>query len=104
MPSCAVLRKYIDQVHAETFDKVHDYLELDKIYISLDGTTDAAGRHVAAFIAGSLENLNEGPFLINLAELKDGTSETYYDFVIDSLNILYKKQTGRLETKEGTIA
>lgn len=63
-------------------------LKDDKIYVSIDETTDKKGEKVAACIVGSLTKQDIGPFLVNLQCLKQGTVVHLYEFLINSLNIL----------------
>lgn len=73
----------------EKYNQIQSLLEEDSIYISLDGTTTKSGAQVAAFIVGSLNDKLNGPFLINVKEMKDGTAQSYYEFLQESLNMLY---------------
>lgn len=68
----------------EKYNQIQSLLEEDSIYISLDGTTTKSGAQVAAFIVGSLNDKLNGPFLLN-----HGTAQSYYEFLQESLNMLY---------------
>lgn len=90
VPSRTIIReKYVDKIYEEKYAELQNLLRSDSIYVSLDGTTDKNGRQVVAFIAGSLENPLNGPFLINSEVLQDGTAESYYEFFEESLKMLY---------------
>lgn len=82
--------KYVGTIFEQTMQEIRNLLKNEKIYVSLDGTTDKKGRNVGAFIVGSLQNVNKGPYLINLKEMESGSAEAYYEFFEESLNLLYE--------------
>lgn len=82
--------KYLNKVFDHTIRETRNLFKDEYIYVSLDGTTDKKGRQVAAFIVGSLQDVNKGPFLINLKTMESGTAEAYYRFFEESLSILYE--------------
>lgn len=83
------------KVFLECLQYVRNLLKDDIVYISVDSTKDKKGKQVAAFIVGSLQNKNFGPFLINIKEMDSGFAEAYYTFIKESLDLLYKG-TGKL--------
>lgn len=80
----------MQSVYNECFKEVQTLLKDDKLYISIDSTTDSVGRDVAACIIGSLNNPEYGPFLINLEDIGKGTADELYLFFIRTLKLLYE--------------
>lgn len=91
LPSSNTFRyKYLDRVFDHSISEVQRLLQGHKIYVSIDGTTDIAKRSVAAFIVGSLSEINVGPFLFNLKTMEKSDTDAYYQFLIESLELLYE--------------
>lgn len=91
LPSSTSLRnKYLDQTFKTSVENVRNFLKGHEIYVSIDGTTDIARGSVAAFVVGSLSDINVGPFLLNLKEMEKGDAVTYHQFFNESLELLYE--------------
>lgn len=76
-------------IYQDKIKEVREAIGTDRVYISLDETTDAAGRAVIGFVVGSLEKQNCGPFLVNIAELERAKAENIVQFILNSLEIFY---------------
>lgn len=96
VPSETVIReKYMGKSFEKYLQAVRNLLKDDIVYVSTDGTIDNCGRSAAAFIVGSLSNPMNGPFLIDMKEMKSGSADAYLQFFNESLDVLYK-DTGEL--------
>lgn len=99
VPSESHARKNIaSAIYEESLKDVRDELKNDKIYVSIDETTDSAGRKIAACIVGSLNKPESGPFLINLEILDEGSADHLCNFLVNSLDLLYEG-TGNIHTE-----
>lgn len=80
IPKEATLRKgYIDDCYQDTLEKIRNYISNNKIWVSIDETTDVEGRFVANVIIGVL--LTDGPgeiFLLNTEELEKANHQTIF--------------------------
>lgn len=89
LPPAETLRKYVKPIYLDKLEEVRKVIGNDYIAISLDETTDAAGRLVAGFVIQSLEKPNCGPFLTNVEELGRAKTENIVQFILDSLEDFY---------------
>lgn len=91
VPSASTIRTNIAPITAECIDKVRKTIGKDRIWVSLDETTDRSARNEAAFLVGSLEHPETGFFLINFEHLHSTTANDLVDFFIRSLRILFPR-------------
>lgn len=90
MPHSSTVRKtLVDKTFEHCLNSVRKKLTDEPIYVSLDGTTDISKRNVASFIAGSLKDPNNGPYVINMQELEESDSAAYLEFFEKSIEMLY---------------
>lgn len=79
----------MNKIYDESIANIRQLLQKEKIYISVDGTSSDE-ISVGAFVVGSLENPHKGPFLIKLCKMNDGTAESYFQLILEGLNVLYE--------------
>lgn len=91
MPAESTLRKnYVQPIYEETMRNIRQKLNGKNIWISIDETTDAAGRYVANAIVGTLESdaTESSIFLLNVDFLEKTNSTTVARFFDDSLKLI----------------
>jgi len=91
VPHESTLRKcYVDEVYKNTINKIHNYVDEKKIWVSIDETTDVTGRYVANVIISTLEENNYGKqFLLHVEELEKANHTTVFKLFDKSMNILW---------------
>uniref|UniRef100_A0A2S2NDW7 DUF659 domain-containing protein n=1 Tax=Schizaphis graminum TaxID=13262 RepID=A0A2S2NDW7_SCHGA len=91
IPKEATLRKgYVDDCYKDTLEKIRNRVSNNKIWVSIDETTDVEGRFVANVIIGVL--LTDGPgeiFLLNTEELEKANHQTIFKLFDKSMNLLW---------------
>jgi len=91
IPKEATLRKgYVDDCYRDTLAKIRNCVSNNKIWVSIDETTDVEGRFVANVIIGVLRT--DGPgviFLLNTEELVKANHQTIFTLFDKSMNILW---------------
>lgn len=81
--------KYVTECYEETINNIRAYTSEKKIWISIDETTDVAGRYVANVIIGTLEIYRPGKiFLLNSEVLDKANYATISRLYDKSLLIL----------------
>jgi len=91
IPDSSTLRQnYVNKCYEETMNKIRTYASGKKIWISIDETSDAAGRYVANAIIGTLEIDHPGKtFLLNSECLEKANHGTIARFFDKSLLLLW---------------
>ncbi|KAL4097204.1 hypothetical protein QTP88_022015 [Uroleucon formosanum] len=91
IPKEATLRKgYVDDCYQDTLAKIRNYESNNKIWVSIDETTDVEGRFVANVIIGVLRTDGPGEiFLLNTEELEKANHQTIFKRFDKSMNILW---------------
>lgn len=91
IPYESTLRKgYVDDVYNQTLNKIRKYIDGNKIWVSIDETTDVTGRYVANVIIGTLEENEPGKiFLLHVEELEKVNHSTIFKLFDKSMNILW---------------
>jgi len=73
-----------------TINKIRNYVDGKKIWVSIDETTDVTGRYVANVIVGTLEENNYSKrFLLHVEELEKVNHTTIFKLFDKSMNILW---------------
>ncbi|KAL4098224.1 hypothetical protein QTP88_022868 [Uroleucon formosanum] len=67
-------KKYVNECYEETINNIRAYVSEKKIWVSIDETTDVAGRYVANVIIGTLEIDNPGKIFLLNSEVLDKTN------------------------------
>lgn len=80
IPKEATLRKgYVDDCYKDTLEKIRNHVSNNKIWVSIDETTDVEGRFVANVIIGVLLTDRPGEiFLLNTEELEKANHQTIF--------------------------
>lgn len=91
IPDQSTLRKkYVTECYEETINNIRAYASEKKIWVSIDETTDVAGRYVANVIIGTLEIDSPGKiFLLNSEVLDKANYATISRLFDKSLLILW---------------
>lgn len=91
VPRESTLRKgYVDEIYKNTINKIRNYVDGKKIWVSIDETTDVTGRYVANVIVGTLEENNYGKqFLLHVEEMEKANHTTIFKLFDKSMNILW---------------
>ena len=84
--SVTTARNCLKSLHEEKIAFLKNILVDNKVWISFDETTDSAGRYLANFIIGSLENNDY--YLGNIGFLEKTNSTTVSRFVLENLSLL----------------
>jgi len=72
IPSESTLRKnYVDEVYSDTINKIRDNIKGNKIWVSIDETTDVNGRYVANVVIGTLQIDQPGKVYLLNTEILD---------------------------------
>uniref|UniRef100_A0A2S2QTK9 DUF659 domain-containing protein n=1 Tax=Sipha flava TaxID=143950 RepID=A0A2S2QTK9_9HEMI len=91
IPKEATLRNgYVEDCYKNTLEKIRNHVSNNKIWISIDETTDIEGCFVANVIIGVL--LTDGPgeiFLLNTEELEKANHQTIFELFDKSMNLLW---------------
>jgi len=87
----STLRKTYDaECYEDCINKIRGYCENQKLWVSIDKTTDSVGRYVANVIIGTLEVRNPGKiFLLNSTILEKANHVTIVKLLDTSLHILW---------------
>jgi hypothetical protein len=64
-------KKYVTECYTETINNIRTYASEKKIWVSIDETTDVAGRYVANVIIGTLEIDSPGKIFLLNSEVLD---------------------------------
>lgn len=91
IPDESTLRKtYVSECYEDTIYKIKSYCENQKLWVSIDKTTDSVGRYVANVIVGTLEvGSPDKIFLLN-SEILEKVNHTSIAKLLDkSLHILW---------------
>lgn len=89
LPSESWLRKvYLDKLYQKQISSIHDNLSNEKIWISLDETTDSLGRYIVHFLVKPLNSFNR-PYLIACKILSKVNGQTISVFVMDTLKNMW---------------
>lgn len=91
IPNESTLRKtYVAECYEDCINKIRSYCENQKLWVSIDETTDSVGRYVANVIVGTLEVGNPGKiFLLNSQILEKANHTTIAKLLDTSLHILW---------------
>ncbi|XP_049868037.1 uncharacterized protein LOC126378420 [Pectinophora gossypiella] len=91
LPSESILRKkYLDEIYAKKLATIHSEIVDEKIWISLDETTDFLGRYVVHFLVKPLNSTaSKKVYLIACKVLENINGKTISQFVIDCLKNLW---------------
>jgi len=91
IPNQTTLRKgYVNEIYEDTLVKIRSFIFGKKIWVSIDETTDSAGRYIANVIVGTLELNGPGHvFLLNCAELDKSNHITIAKLFDNSMHILW---------------
>lgn len=92
IPNESTLRKnYLDDCHRSTIQQIRDDIADSYVWISVDETTDTAGRYVANLIVGKLCEAEEPPtpHLLACKQLPKTNADTIARFVNNGLRILW---------------
>jgi hypothetical protein len=91
IPKEATLRKgYVEDCYKNTLEKIRNHVSNNKIWVSIDETTNIEERFVVNVIIGVL--LTDGPgeiFLINTEELEKANHQTIFKLFDKSINLLW---------------
>ncbi|KAL4126775.1 hypothetical protein QTP88_010984 [Uroleucon formosanum] len=93
IPKEATLRKgYVDDCYQDTLAKIRNCVSNNKIWVSIDETTDVEGRFVANVIIGVLRTDGPGEiFLLNTEELEKANHQTIFKLFDKSMSILWQQ-------------
>lgn len=70
IPDESTLRKnYVPEIYNKTIQKIRDYVNNNRIWISIDETTDVEGRYIANVIIGTLEINEPGQIFFLASEI-----------------------------------
>lgn len=91
LPSETILRKmYLAKLFKQKIETIYNKISHDKLWISLDETTDFLGRHVVNFLVKPLNSLNiKKPYLIACKMLEKVNGRTISNFVIECLEHMW---------------
>lgn len=90
IPAQSTLRQsYISKCYEKTIIKIRDELKDDKIWVSIDETTDSSGRFIANVVVGPLrkEPVNKS-FLLTSEQLQQTNHSSIAKLFTESLNLL----------------
>jgi len=80
----------VNDIYEETLVKIRSFIFGKKIWVSIDETTDSAGRYIANVIVGTLELNGPGHvFLLNCAQLEKSNHITIAKLFDNSIHILW---------------
>jgi len=91
IPDESMLRKtYVVQCYEDCINKIRSYCENQKLWVSIDETTDSVGRYVANVIVGTLEVGGPGKIFLLNSEILERANHTSIAKLLDtSLHILW---------------
>ncbi|KAL4085242.1 hypothetical protein QTP88_027101 [Uroleucon formosanum] len=91
IPDESTLRKtYVVQCYEDCINKIRSYCENQKLWVSIDETTDSVGRYVANVIVGTLEVGGPGKVFLLNSEILEKANHTSIAKLLDtSLHILW---------------
>lgn len=86
----STLRKgYVDEVYKNTINKIRNYVDGKKIWVSIDVT----GKYVSNVIVGTLEENNYGKqLLLHVEELEKANHSTIFKLFDKLMNILWPEE------------
>ncbi|XP_047025944.1 uncharacterized protein LOC124640850 [Helicoverpa zea] len=92
VPDESLLRKvYLDKVFTNKIKTIYEKNQTEKLWISLDETTDFLGRNIVHFLIKPLhENISNRPYLIACKMLEVVNGQTIANFVIQCLENLWQ--------------
>lgn len=91
VPDESTLRKaYVSRCYGTVISKIQEKLENQFVWLSIDESTDSAGRFIANIIVGALSKEQQTtPYLLNVCQLQTTDNVTVTQCVIDSLKLLW---------------
>ncbi|XP_003739588.2 uncharacterized protein LOC100904791 [Galendromus occidentalis] len=91
IPEPSTLRKtYVPEVYADVIDRIRQGIACSKIWVSIDETTDRAGRSIANVIVGKLERTHFGrSYLLVCEQLEKCNATTIAHIFVKSMEILW---------------
>lgn len=93
LPSESTLRKKLDKVFESQLQPIKNEVKDQKLWISLDETTDFLGRYVIHFLVKPLNGQFSGPiYMLACKTLQKVNGRSVYEFVIDCLRDLWADQ------------
>ena len=85
-----VRKNYVDKHYNVTMQNIREIIGNNKIWLSVDETTDATGRHIANAIVGTLEiDKKSRVFILHSKQLDKTNSTTIAQFIAVSLSLLW---------------
>ena len=92
IPDESTLRKnYLDSCYLDVLENIRNDIGSSPVWISADGTTDAAGRFIANLIVGKMDSeAASKPYLIYCKPLEVTNSSTIARFINDGLKVLWQ--------------
>ncbi|KAE9542367.1 hypothetical protein AGLY_003494 [Aphis glycines] len=93
IPDESTVRKtYVVRCYEDCINKIRSYCENQKLWISVDETTDSVGRYVANVIVGTLEVGGPGKIFLLNSEILEKANHTSIAKLLDtSLHILWSQ-------------
>lgn len=102
VPEQSLLRKvYLDKIFKTNIDSIYEQTANQKLWISLDETTDFLGRYMVHFLVKPLNAITQKPFLVACKVLEIVNGNTIAQFVIDCLENMWRDS---YESKVGDVA
>jgi len=91
IPDESTLRKnYVPEIYNKTIQKIRDCINNNRIWISIDETTDVEGRYIANVIIGTLEINEPGQIFLLTSEILEKTNhQNICKLFEDSLLLLW---------------
>ncbi|XP_022166130.1 uncharacterized protein LOC111041895 [Myzus persicae] len=91
IPNESTLRKnYVNEVYSDTLNKIRDNIKGNKIWVSIDETTDVNGRYVANVVIGTLQTDQPGKvYLLNTEVLDKANYSTITKLFDKSMFLLW---------------
>lgn len=91
LPKAATLKsRYLPQTYNKSISEVRKKLGNDRLWITMDETTDSSKRNIGILVIGSLDNKNIGPYTLHFDMLGTTRSIGIAQFFRDSLAILFE--------------
>ena len=90
MPDPTTLRRYqLPKLYNIRMDQIKSELINEKLWISIDETTDSTGRHIAIVIIGTLKKGESRTFIFTAEILEKTNHTTICQLFNKSINLLY---------------
>lgn len=91
IPDESTLRKlYVKQIYDKNIEEIRNEPENERVWISIDETTDAVGRHIASVIVGALKAETPGrPYLVTCEPLNKVNFSTVCELFESALKLLW---------------